>query len=508
MKTNASTKIIIASIFIALTISIAFQVIPVSVEAVAWFVLPVIFAVVGGAIGTAATSGGTCNIYSAPTGGTQELCSECQSNPLISCTEYRCKAIAQTCTFLKDERKCVVEDEGDVTPPKITGCEARHAFTFARLNTNPTDIGCEISNPVPEFESVVVKLETDEFARCRYSLAVDKAFNPADKETSWFTGEALFTKEHVHRIEIGNATEFLETACKQKESCTFNIRCEDQRGNAIAQDYYLRFRIREGADLSPPAIRQVEVPSGVSIPATKTEANFTMWVADRSGIQSCRYARQDKHFDEMEFNFTCSNLINFEEGGYECTTRFALDSTRDNQFYFRCQDKAGNKNEASYPFLIKPSQPLQFTRLNLPTGLVIKPSAKIEASTNNKALCYFTLDSQQEELFNQTDALLHSTNIPADNGNHELKIRCIDEAGNEKADESDFKTEFTLYPVIKRVYKSSSLLFIQVNQEAKCVYSTSQPDLNFKEKERIHPQEYSARHQCPCILHHLQKHSN
>lgn len=481
MKLSPPTKIVIMMVLIALTISISFQVMLIPADAFAWFVIPIITTIIGAGLGAAGASGGTCNIYSAPLGGTQETCGACQNNPFIGCTEYKCKALGQSCEFLKDERKCIAADEQDVAQPIITGCEARHAFTFARLNTQHTENGCELSSPIPEFESVVLKLTTDEVAQCRYSLAIDKSFNPADKETSWFTGEALFTKEHVHRIDIGNATEFIEALCRQKETCAFYIRCQDRRGNKMEKDYFLNFRIQEGPDLTPPIIMQTEVSSGVSIPSSRTEANFTMWVADRSGVQSCKYSKQDKAIEEMELNFTCSSLINLEEGGFECSTKFALDTTRDNKFYFRCQDKARNQNEASYPFLIKPSQPLQFTKLNLPTGLVVKPSALVEAATNNKALCYYSLDSNKEQIFNATDSLLHSTNIPTDNGNHELKIRCIDEAGNEKDDDSDFKTEFTLFPVIKRIYKSSGLIFIQVNQEAKCVYSTTQPELNFKD---------------------------
>ena len=448
-----ATKTIIVTSLIILAVSISFQVLLTPVEGFAWFVLPIIFAVIGGAVGGAATSGGTCNVYTAPSGGTQEVCSQCQSNPLIECTEYKCKTLGQSCEFLTKERKCVAVELDDAIPPRITSCEAIN-INLAKFQTKHTETGCKLIDEIPEFDAVFVSFKTDEFAQCRWSPNIGKDFNAADKESVWLD-EAAYTEEHLFGISIANVTEeLLKTNCKGGEECSFYFKCRDRRENAMLQDYTMTFKVKKGADLQPPIITQVSVPSGVSISSTRTSAEFYMFVDDASGLAGCKYSKSDKSYQEMESQFTCSNLRNIEEQGYECKTTFNLTQGRDNLFYIRCQDNSerANKMEESYQFLIKYSQPLEFNSINIPSGVINKPAIDLSLSTNNQALCYYSLDSGKEILLNQTDSLKHSDKITIDNGNHNFILRCIDLAGNEQSEEADFKIEYTLYPKIKRVW--------------------------------------------------------
>lgn len=478
-----TTRTIIVSVLIILVASISFQVLLTQVDAIAWFVIPAIMASIGAGIGAAKASGGSCYPYIPPAGGSQDLCESCQANNLLPCTESRCRSLGQLCNYNKEARKCISIDRGDTTPPKITNCDVRD-LSLNEYSASHNPDGCTVTKDIPEISEVFIKLDTDEYALCRFSPDVGKLFDPADKDTAWFEEEAIPSREHFFGVRLANGSAaIIRENCKTNDYCNFYVRCQDQSGNKMLNDYYLKFKVQPAPDLKSPDVWSVSVPSGVAVPSSLTQAEFTMFVDDMTGINECRYSTRDENFNDMQQRFFCNATYNIEEHGFDCTTTFNLSKERDNNFYFRCQDSSERKNtnEASYEFIIKTSQPLQFTKLNLPTGLVTKPTALVEASTNNKALCYFILDNKKEELFNSTDALLHATNIPADNGNHELKVRCIDEAGNEKGDDSSFLTEFTLSPKIKRVYKSSGLVFIQVNQEAKCVYSTTQPELNFKD---------------------------
>ena len=477
-----TTKLIIVATLLVLLVSISFQTLLPQVEAFFWMAIPIGFAI-GAGIGAAKASGGSCFPYIPPTGGSQELCESCQANNLLPCTESLCRSLGQLCTYNKDARKCISMDRGDVTPPRITNCDARDVALNDFVGSH-TPGGCTVTKDISEISSVFIRLETDEFSICRFSPFVGKLFDPADKDTAWFEEEAIPSREHFLGMELANGSAaIIRNNCKTNDFCNFYVRCQDQSGNKMLNDYFVKFKVQPAPDLASPYVVSVSVPSGVAVPSSLTQAEFTMFVKDLTGINECRYSTRDEQFDDMPEKFSCSNLINFEEGGFECSTTFNLSKERDSQFYFRCQDTAERKNtnEESYSFLIKTSQQLQFTKESLPSGLIQSPTTLLSIETNNKALCYYLLDSGKETIFNQTDSLQHSHNLETENGNHKLIIRCIDEAGNEKSSQSDFKTEYTQTPILKRIYKSSGLLFIQVNQDAKCVYSKSNRNLDFKD---------------------------
>ncbi len=478
-----TTKLIITAALLVLLVSISFQTLLTPVEAFFWMAIPIGFAI-GAGIGAAKASGGSCFAFIPPTGGNQELCESCQANNLLPCTESRCKSLGQLCTYNKDARKCISKDRGDVTPPRITSCYAANLSLYD-FSAQHSSAGCTIKQDIPELDVVFIKIDTDEYSRCRFSPYVGKPFNPEDKDTSWFEEGAIPSREHFFGMRLANGSaEIIKNNCKSAdESCNFYVRCQDESGNKNLNDYLIKFKVQPAPDLKSPEIVSVSVPSGVAVPSSLTEAQFYMYVDDLTGLSGCKYSTRDEQFNDMPSSFFCNQTYNTEEHGFECSTTFNLSKERDNQFYFRCQDNSERKNtnEESYSFLIKTSQQLQFTKESLPSGLIQAPTFPIIIETNNKALCYYTLNAGKETIFNQTDSLQHNHNLETENGNHKLIIRCIDEAGNEKSSQSDFKTEYTQTPILKRIYKSSGLLFIQVNQDAKCVYSKSNRNLDFKD---------------------------
>src|SRR3989344_747796 len=491
--TSNTKKFIIFAFIILLISATTSQILTTKVEAIAWFVLPAIFAVVGAGIGAAKASGGTCNLYTSPAGDSAELCESCQSNPVIKCTEYKCKSLGQQCQYLQKERECIHVARRDLTPPKIESCEARDGPTLKSCPVNFNELGCEITEAIPEFGLAAVRFTTDEFAQCRFSPREGVSFEASDKNSQWLRN-ALFSNEHFFGIDIGNVTEdLIKENCQGGEECIFNIRCRDQAEppNTMNRDFFLKFNILEGPDLQPPIIVQTAVPSGVSIPVGRSEANFSMFVDDKSGSPACRSSRgRDKEFSQMEGNFTCNPQRNFEEQGYECTTKFTdLESRPESVFYFRCKDTAGNANQKGFQFIIKTSEPLSIESKQLPSGIVAFDKVEVKLTTNNEALCYYKIDQDKEVLFEQTNAVQHLTAIPTSNGNHNIKVRCIDDAGNEAGAEANFKTEFTRFPVIKKVYTDGSVLVIKVNQPATCSYSTTDRNFNFNDGKTMSSRE-------------------
>ena len=187
---------------------------------------------------------------------------------------------------------------------------------------------------------------------------------------------------------------------------------------------------------------------------------------------------------EKDGKFICDNQLNLEEHGFECRTTFKqLDSQQDNKFYFRCQDSSTDKNtnEQGFEFIIKPSQPLKLSNINLPSESILTPEITMSLDSNNPTICYYSLDNAKELIFNQTESTNHKTVISPGNGPHSLKVRCIDEAGNEQIEPRNFLSDFTRAPILKKIYTDSSILFIKVNNPAICAYSTTDSNFNFEE---------------------------
>jgi len=486
MTQTKSKKLVIFFVIVMIISTIYIQAVTLKADALAFFVLPIIFGAIGAATGGAMASGGSCHIYTAPIGGTPEICEQCQSSQLIPCTEYKCRSLGQSCEYLSTERKCISAPcIDDTSPPEITTCKSTD-LSLKPYATSPKPDGCTITEEIPEFSTNFIMLETKDYSRCRWSPYIGKKFDPADTTTAWFDEEAIFTKEHFWGMNLGNgSSDLIKQNCKTEDYCTFYVRCQDKCDNKMQSDYYLKFKVKPGPDLFPPDIFSVAVPSGVAVPASLKEVDFYMFVDDGTGIDECRYSKTDETFDSMPFKFSCSKIKNLEENGYECTTKFNLSAASDTTFYFRCQDNSDRKNTnpESYEFIITRAQALQFTKESLPSGIIQQPNVGISLETNNKALCYYSLNDNKEILFNQTDSQQHSTRIKEENGNYNLKIRCIDEAGNEKIQDSDFRIDYTSHPIIRRVYKLSNLLYIQLNQDAACKYSRT--DRNFNPKDGV-----------------------
>ena len=478
-------KLVIPIILIVLVISF-FVIHGIIVDAFAW-IIPIITTIIGSTIGGTAASGGTCNVYSPPILDSDSgICESC-NNPLQPCTEYRCKAIGYNCQFIEKDKICITTKVTDVTPPRITDCQAKNYEDGNDYQLTKSDDGCTFNEQIPEFSTAAVRLDTNEFSQCRISHKLGTAFDPSNKESDWF-GDSSFSLDHYFAITLLDVNETILDRCNNKELCTYYVRCQDSSGNKMQNDFSINFKIKPGPDLQPPEVVDTIVESGSEFPYGKTSLDFEIVAFDATGIKECRYSTVDEDFETMDDKFICKNQLILQRGGFICTTNITGLKSNDveNNFFIRCQDNSDNKNtnKESFEFMLKGSTPLEIESASMPSGTLLSKRGKMTINTNKDARCFYILNKDEEKLFNETGSLSHVTHLIFDKGSNKLEVKCVDDAGNIANKESTATLENdNSYPIITRVYKEYNQLTIVTAEESTCNYNTETSSFSFDDKK-------------------------
>jgi|SRR3989344_5397576 len=430
--------------------------------------------------GGTAASGGTCNAYTAPEVANCDVC----NNKLMPCSEYYCKSIAQNCQYLKEEKKCVEVKSDDRTAPVIQNCAAKDLDTRADYSVESSVQGCKITNEVPAFSTLAVKFDLDEVAQCKLFSVAGKKFEDAGLELD----RGFYDNEHYLLFDIRNVTLQTIEGCRDGNLCTGYLRCKDKAGNAMNADYFINFKLRDAPDISKPRVVGTLVESGASVPSSVSEVDFFMYVNDKSGIRECRYNKDsDTEISQMSESqkFDCENVEDVTKGGYKCSVKLkGIEASKENKYYFRCNDNAGNKMDVGYEFIIKGTMPLEITAHTLPSGEILTPIQKLSVTTTDKADCSYKLDNQEEQDFGITGATTSTQQVTLSVGNHNLNVDCTDEAGNQVTTSSAFNVN-TPDLVIKEISPSNTSVYVNEipfaakttggvyqNGNSSCVYGT------------------------------------
>ena len=176
---------------------------------------------------------------------------------------------------------------------------------------------------------------------------------------------------------------------------------------------------------------------------------------------------------------------------YKCkTTLTGLKDRTENKFYFRCkdqplaQDKDRNVNSESYKFSLIGTQPLYIDSVK-PNETVkdstesVKVTLEIKTSAGykeGKATCYYSETGNDDSyvMFFKTESHEHSQDLYLTKGDYTYYLKCIDLGGNQDTNKTQFKVESdTEAPTVARVYHDESYLKVITNEDAECVYDTT-----------------------------------
>ena len=455
-----------------------------------------------------------CKAWEAPDGGND--CDKCNENlDLKPCSEYRCKSLGKLCELVNkgtDNEICTNVQPNDAFSPRIRPDKDYMKDYQIQEASNE---GFEITNSIPPFTPVKLGLITDEAAQCKF--ATKPSGNVQSKEAfdsmEFDFGSSLFLIKHNMTFMLpSELTTQQALQLTNNGQYTIYVRCKDSTGNANGRDYYIKFRIEPGPDLSAPEILSVDTESGTYVKEEITEYPINIFVNE---LASCKWeSNRDIDYDAMQNQFSCASIgtdlsATAGSAAYKCSTTLKLEKSQGlpaqesvssditptpgnirNVYYFRCQDKATppNKNTQGYPYTLVSSAKLEIVN-KLPSGeletgnnLVLSVTTS-KGAESGRAICGYS-DKQNTELPNMPAFVNTLSNIhtqplsPLNEGNYNFYIVCQDKAGNEIRDTISFSVKADKdYPKLVSVYKESGTLHITTDEPSSCQYSDK--DFNF-----------------------------
>ena len=410
------------------------------VNAIAPIVIAMIVGgVIGGTIGGFKASGGTCNVYTAPEGGVRcDLCND----KLMPCSAYYCESLGQDCQYLKQEQKCIEVKSDDRSAPIVERCQAIDLGTKGKYDVESSNQGCKVAGEVPTFSTLAIKFDLDEISQCKVFSTPGKSF-----DSGTLLDAGYFDREHYFLFDIRNASLQTIERCREGDSCNGYIKCKDKAGNVMGADYFVNFKLKEAPDISKPLIVSTMVNSGAYLPANVNEVEFFMYVGDKTGVQQCRYSKNnDINFEDMpaENMFSCEREEDITQGGFRCSTTLKdITSGQENTYYFRCRDSSPRQNtmDQGFEFKLIGTEPLGITSNNIPSGEILTPAQKLVVSTSTASKCTYQLDSEEEKDFSSTNAVRSEVGVTYNVGGHTMTVLCTDEAGNQVSTSATFNVD-------------------------------------------------------------------
>ncbi len=418
-----------------------------------------------------------CNAWVAPTGG--QDCEKCDD--FTKCDKYKCESLGQGCTFFEDERTgngtCIWKDKNDATVPIISALPIPPR-TLSDLTTSNN--GYEFKSNIKAFTPVDIGVKTNEKAQCRISTRNEFSFDEGE-----LFGDTVPEQEHQIHIPIlyENAT-FSEIGISKSGSYTYFVKCQDVNGNKNRASYFIKFNVASGPDLTSPVIEQYSIQDNAKIPYDKKETELVLYLNEPGKlIGGCKYSKQDKNYNLMEGNFTCSSFrgsLNL----YPCVgTLSNIEDNKENTYYFRCQDLAGNINQESQPlggFNLIGTIPLNITSIE-PSGALYTRNITLSVRTtggangDGSANCTYSLLNNYDYSglgFASSSGNLHTSVLDLGTGTYNLYVTCKDIAGNIATGSTNVDLQVDLTgPNVARIYTEQNFLYIITSEDSTCEYS-------------------------------------
>ncbi len=294
-------------------------------------------------------------------------------------------------------------------------------------------------------------------------------------------------KEHSHIISQQELSLLIPDGFESEERNEVNIyvECQDVNGNPSAGSFVINFCVYP-IDLTAPIIVVTSPETEWIAFGTETQ-QITVVTNEPAEI---KWSYEDREYDLMDEKFVCN-----EDGS--CTADIAItgDETkicikaRDHPEFVGTdrEDERNTNGECTWFSLKRTKTELKINSVKPEKGSVIKVglelgTVELKAETSGgyegTASCSYSLNMQPFILFNAPIGNEHSVllnRITA--GNYDVKIACVDSAGNDASAQTNFKVEKdTSSPKVTRVYSESGSLVVITNEPGTCSFVNAKPE--------------------------------
>lgn len=458
-----------------------------------------------------------CRPWQAPSGG--ENCDLCNEGDL-RCTKYKCESLGQACTLLNanTDNPICESIRFESNPPVLSAGKVQtEGFSFEGNNFDSNrqiSIKSEIDSNgcIQEYTPVEFTIESDEFAQCRYAFEKTRNY---EEMPYWPLEENYHLKNRTFGISgIGlSALDYLEVSGNIRNGFTgdlnIHIRCKDYHGNFNEPEYVVNYCLNSGPDKTPVAhaYTTAEPENRRFLPYGTEEKDITLWINEPA---QCRYSlNPGTEYNQMTNEMECGTHPINDHGlrGWPCRTELT-DLKSENRIYVKCKDQPWpeiseeerNVNEEDYEYIVRVTEnPLKIDSIRLTLDYGDRQSsydlqssnteisakgvyshAELEVETlggseNGIAFCKYEFTNQpqfSETSFAETGENFHRQIFTGlQSGNKDLKISCVDSAGNLATNSTEFDlTVDSSAPRIVRAYNQNNRLKLITNEDAKCFY--------------------------------------
>ncbi|MGD9275805.1 MAG: hypothetical protein PVJ67_01385 [Candidatus Pacearchaeota archaeon] len=438
-----------------------------------------------------------CNPWDAATGGSS--CEKCNEQSL-PCSEYQCRSLGQACELINPgttQEKCIWVNPKDVGPP-IIGPNSDVLFDGYKYTPDnaisPPDRGVKIINQNSDegcakaFTPFTFGITVDEPAKCKIDYLRKDSF---DEMEYYFGDDSLLKYNHTQAMSLPGPDNLEDENITLNNNGQFELytRCQDANGNVNIANFVFKFCVEEGPDTTPPLIVGTSLINGMPISYNQSSVDLEVYINEPA---ECKWSHLDQGYDDMENEMSCSSSVQEmnSQSLYPCsTTLTGLKNNFENEFYFRCKDQPletsdRNVNTESYKFILLGTQPLVIDEVE-PDNETIKDSSEavkvtLRAKTSagykeGESTCFYSSDDEENYvMFYNTISYEHSQELWLSAGDYKYFIKCIDLGGNSETKEINFIVESDNdAPLIVRAYHDEPYLKIITNEEAECVYDTT-----------------------------------
>ena len=426
----------------------------------------------------------TCKPWATPEGGSD--CEKCNEEGK-TCSEYRCRSLGRLCRLINEgtlEEKCVAQTPRDTNSPIIKAIKPKDLNIKEEANR-----GFVVQTLVKPFTPVELKISTDEPAVCKFDLKTGVKF----EDMKFDFGDSIFKYNHTMLFSLPKELQE-EQALKLTNGGKYDLyaRCKDFNENANTRDYYIKFEIDKGPDLTPPKIELTSVKNNGFIASNADQLILDIFVNEPA---ECKLDRNDIAFDTMKSSFSCTasslDITPINQGLYRCTGLLKDLTKGKNRFYFRCKDKPGettgrNENKESFEFSITKTYPLVIDSID-PKERVFRVNPILNVRTrggalNGVGLCGYTTDKSKDisaipqfDKTNSTEHLQQLRNLRK--GRYNFYVSCIDIAGNIATSSTQFDIIADIgQPLVTQIYKDvrNNVLVVKTNEDSSCEYDTKE----------------------------------